>query len=361
MFSEIPYAAPGEEAESARNSYGGMVTSRSQYDDDVIPRVFVGHVVADEERFVRAFDERLRADGLDTGRLDWVLNPGESLIERIAGERLEAGDVVVPVLSRYSVESRWVRDELSTATVREIDNACRLLPVLLDRVAVPIPLKATVWQAIPDPTSYDVEYEHILAGIFNRQLAPPESVPPRFRDDRLLSGLTPTANALLFELGRRALSAESDVFSAEQVRSVREALGLDHGSMLKEVVRLGREGLVLFRRQGMRIQQIHMTLSGLIAYLIVSDHDLERSYVDVSAVLVYSKIRRVDELAARTGQSEFVVELVLRLLDRKHVIDFVRGPETRGSQFVRTISPLLEDELAPVAEPDAAANVASES
>jgi hypothetical protein len=323
--------------------------------------VFVGHVEADEDRFVRSFDERLRADGIDTGKLDWVLAPAESLVERIAGERLASADIVVPVLSRNSVHSRWVRDELSTATVREIDNSCRLLPVLLDDVAVPIPLKATVWQAIANPSSYDAEYEHILAGIFNRQLPPPEAAPPRFRDDRLLSGLTPSANALLFELGRRAIAAESDTFSPDQVRAIREALGLDHGAMLKEVVRLGREGLVLFRRQGMRIQQIHMTLSGLIAYLIVSEHDLERSYVDVSAVLVYSKIRRVDELAARTGQSQFVVELVLRLLDRKHVVDFVRAPGPRGAQFVRTISPLLEDELAPVAEPDPSSSIALDS
>ncbi len=65
---------------------------------------------------------------------------GDSIVEKVfAG--LQASDTVVVVLSRESVRSKWVNEELSVATMRRIaERSVRVAPVLIETCDIPAPL-----------------------------------------------------------------------------------------------------------------------------------------------------------------------------------------------------------------------------
>jgi hypothetical protein len=71
----------------------------------------------------------------------WELNVGDSLIRRIEEAITEASAIVV-VLSKASVESEWVRKELSAGLIRELEEKrVVVLPILLEDCAIPLFLR----------------------------------------------------------------------------------------------------------------------------------------------------------------------------------------------------------------------------
>ena len=57
-------------------------------------RVFISHASEDKERFVLAFGQRLRDDGVDAWVDKWEKLPGDSLVDRIFEEGLKEADTV---------------------------------------------------------------------------------------------------------------------------------------------------------------------------------------------------------------------------------------------------------------------------
>lgn len=56
----------------------------------------------------------------------------------------QAGLFIV-ILSKNSVVSKWVREELDTAIVRKIEGVTRIVPVVIDDCEIPISLRTLLW------------------------------------------------------------------------------------------------------------------------------------------------------------------------------------------------------------------------
>src|SRR5881227_3407674 len=96
------------------------------------PKVFISHASEDKERFVLAFATKLRGKGIDAWIDRWEMYPGDSLVDKIFEEGLGHAEAFIIVLSRNSVEKRWVREELNTAVVKRIEKGTKIIPVVLD-------------------------------------------------------------------------------------------------------------------------------------------------------------------------------------------------------------------------------------
>jgi TIR domain len=85
-------------------------------------------------------------------------------------------------VSRHSLESRWVKEELSTAKVLQVEGRCRLIPVIIDDIEdqLPVMLKSTLWQRIGDLDDYDEELRRIRDSIYNRRESPTLGDPPGY-------------------------------------------------------------------------------------------------------------------------------------------------------------------------------------
>ena len=84
------------------------------------------------------------------------------MVDGIFEQGLGNSDVVVVVLSEHSIRSDWVRAEMETAVVLRIRGRCRILPVLLDGVDVPVALLTAYHVRISDCAAYDEEFQRIL-------------------------------------------------------------------------------------------------------------------------------------------------------------------------------------------------------
>ena len=98
--------------------------------------VFVSHASKDA-RIASRVAMGLKAFDYDTWYDDWELLPGDSIVERIEGA-ISKTDVLLVLLSKSSVGSRWVRRELSAGLVRQLSGkGVLVIPVVVEDCDIP--------------------------------------------------------------------------------------------------------------------------------------------------------------------------------------------------------------------------------
>jgi hypothetical protein len=164
------------------------------------PKVFVCHATEDKDRFVLEFARRLRENGVQAWLDHWEMLPGDSLVDKIFGEGLKEANAVVVVVSKHSIQKRWVREELNASIVQRIERACKIVPVVIDECEVPEALKSTIWEKVADLNNYDGEFARILGAIFGHYEKPPLGPAPAYvqAKERLLPNLN-KADTLVFK------------------------------------------------------------------------------------------------------------------------------------------------------------------
>ncbi|MGY3036156.1 hypothetical protein ACVIIV_005326 [Bradyrhizobium sp. USDA 4354] len=104
------------------------------------PRVFLSHSSKDKSA-ARKLAGRLSELDFEVWFDEWQIAVGDSIVEKVFSA-LSASDTLVVLLSRASVRSRWVTEELNSSVMRQLsDGGIRVLPVLCETCAVPASLK----------------------------------------------------------------------------------------------------------------------------------------------------------------------------------------------------------------------------
>jgi hypothetical protein len=98
-------------------------------------KVFISHTTADKP-FVRRLAARLEKSQFQVWFDEHDLIAGDPLPERV-GKALQAAKVILVVVSKESVASKWLRYELNVATDRMIKGECRVIPVVIDETPLP--------------------------------------------------------------------------------------------------------------------------------------------------------------------------------------------------------------------------------
>lgn len=98
--------------------------------------IFISHSSRDKEyaNFIAAY---LRAAGHEVWLDTWKFKPGDNLIEKV-DEGLREAEVLIVVVSKHSLQSKWVKHEFSALAFRNIaGETTRIIPVLIDASTVP--------------------------------------------------------------------------------------------------------------------------------------------------------------------------------------------------------------------------------
>lgn len=139
-------------------------------------RVFISHAVEDKDRFVLDFARRLRDSGVDAWVDEWELLPGDPLVDKIF-EGIKYARAMVIILSKYSVNKPWVREELYAGFLKRLEGKCRIIPVVIDDCEIPEALRSTVWLRVPDLGHYEDAFQGILNSIYGVNCKPPLGAP----------------------------------------------------------------------------------------------------------------------------------------------------------------------------------------
>src|SRR3990172_6075187 len=154
------------------------------------PQVFISYSHYDRQ-FAEDLSNSLTRDGVTVWFDDWRIHIGDSIVRKIQ-DGISSSDFFIIVLSHSSTESRWVNQELSSATIRNIEaGGGVVLPVLIDKCEIPIFLSDKKYADFTtDPPS---AYKKLLATIdqrFNKKIYHRESI----LDTRLAIVHTSTTN-----------------------------------------------------------------------------------------------------------------------------------------------------------------------
>lgn len=139
------------------------------------PQVFISHATEDKERFVLKFSEYLLSKGINVWLDKWEMLPGDSLVDKIFEEGLKNASAVIVVLSKNSINKKWVKEELKAGVIKRINMESKLIPVVLDdlqREEIPQALQDTVWIKISDTNNYMNGADRIIAALTGQKLKP---------------------------------------------------------------------------------------------------------------------------------------------------------------------------------------------
>ena len=101
-------------------------------------KVFISHSSQDHE-FVLLLANKLRNDGFDVWLDKWEFKVGNSIVDKI-NKGIESSSAFIIVFSENSLESNWVKKELSASLMRQLTSRkIKILPVLLDIRASALP------------------------------------------------------------------------------------------------------------------------------------------------------------------------------------------------------------------------------
>ena len=156
-----------------------------------MPRVFLSHSSQD-----KLFVDRLASDlekmTVDVWYDKWEIKVGDSIVEKIA-KGLKENDYIALVLSPNSVQSDWVKREINSSFMREInEKKARILPLMYKHCEVPILLNERKWADFTK--NYEDGFSEFITALFPEDNA----TVLRSKDFRLiqylLAGLSTTDN-----------------------------------------------------------------------------------------------------------------------------------------------------------------------
>jgi len=125
--------------------------------------VFISHSSADKERFVREFARRLEMEGISVWYDDWEIKPGDSLTQKLFQEGLGKAKALIAVISKNSIKSKWVQEELNRASYKRVGGKFRVIPIILDDCPIPESVKGLVWIKISDLSNYEDVFTKIVS------------------------------------------------------------------------------------------------------------------------------------------------------------------------------------------------------
>jgi hypothetical protein len=139
----------------------------------------------------------------------WDLQPGDSLISKIFEFGLAKASHFLILLSPASVRSSWVKEELSIATIRRIEEVVRVIPVLVDGTEIPTPLRSLLWVDLR--TDFDRGVDRIVNSILEISSKPSIRPEPPIALIETVGNLSKAATAI----GSIIINDSSDVGVAQ--------------------------------------------------------------------------------------------------------------------------------------------------
>jgi hypothetical protein len=313
------------------------------------PKVFISHASEDKERFVLDFARKLRSKGIDAWVDRWKMLPGDSIVDKIFEEGIAKAQAMVVVVSEYSVNKPWVREELNAGMVRKINGVSRLIPVVIDDLEdsqIPESLKATVWERVKDLDDYVSEFEAIVRSIYGQREKPQLGDPPEYTQMKIdtVPGLS-EVDSLVLKLCCEVLVEQGSLDESLRPQTIFERtdeLELSQDEVLETLQVLGGGGYF----------NLNVSGEGILLLIGVTDYGFDkyaRTYIPhydaafrtVALDLVNHDRNNSREIEGATGLPAALVEHVLRQFNRRGYIG-IQTVSDIATIYIDTISPKLK-------------------
>lgn len=315
------------------------------------PKVFVSHASEDKERFVLDFATKLRAKGVDAWLDKWEILPGDSLIDKLFEEGIKNAQAVIVVVSTFSVNKPWVREELNAAVVKKINNGSKLIPVVIDDCNVPEALQSTVWVKITDLDNYDAELNSIVQAIYEHREKPSLGAPPAYAQTvvDVIQGLT-KVDSLVFKLTCEEAIKNSHEFigGVDELYAKAKAIDISEEDFYEslEILNSRRyiKGGKVFDGTD-RIRHFRITSWGFDQYARTYVKDYDKVVESVGLQIVNLGQRRTVEIAPKLNQPLMLVNHIVDLFESRGWLRVIKETGGDFNMHIYEVSPELKRRL----------------
>lgn len=310
-------------------------------------KVFVSHASEDKDRFVLGFATKLRGQGIDAWIDKWEMLPGDKLVNKIFEEGIKNAQAVIVVLSNYSVNKPWVKEELDTSVVKRINEGIKLIPVVIDDCQIPECLKSTLYQRIQDLNNYDDELERIVMSIYGHKEKPPLGKPPAYTQTIIdnLPGLT-NIDTLVFKLICEYLiekNPQLNVIPSDHILQKIKPLNIPQEEFYDSLEILETKGYIkaITKIENHIILFLSVTVSGFEEYARVFIENYNSIFTSVILQIVNHKRRENRGIIEDLKQPAPIVNHILNMLEYKDLIS-VAKVESAQLIHINHVSPELK-------------------
>lgn len=286
------------------------------------PKVFVSHASEDKERFVMNFATKLRENGVDAWLDRWEMLPGDSLIDKIFDEGLKEAQAVIIVLSNFSIEKPWVREELNASIVNRISNGTKIIPIVLDNCNVPEPLKTIFWESITDLNSYENSLKRILSSIFGVTDKPTIGAPPAYTSMTYteIGGLTKADNLILKESCEWIIKNTDRMVNPDSLFSDGSRLGFSREEIQDCIEILNSQGYFkvswyLGGSQNSYSCHYRITVSGFNSFLKAYHPEYDEYFNQIVSLIVNENVQSNYDLREKLKLPLVIIDNFLELLE----------------------------------------------
>lgn len=181
-------------------------------------KVFISHDSRDKERFVDKFVRKLLNNGIDVWYDSWDLKLGDSLTDIF--DAIPECDAFISIISKYSVNSNWVKAESDSAFVKRIEDKFKFIPIILmeDDLKIPNYLNHLVQCRIYNLNDYEKELNKIILDIYDISNKPKLRPKPKYFEQSKIDSLEIADTIVIQNIGDFFM--ENDSFSLKDRKSV---------------------------------------------------------------------------------------------------------------------------------------------
>lgn len=306
-------------------------------------RVFISHASEDKERFVLDFATKLRAKGVDAWVDKWEMYPGDSLVDKIFEEGIKDAKAIIIILSKYSVDKPWVKEEINASFVKRVNQGSKLMPVIIDDCSIPVCLQSTVWVKIKDINNYDSDLERIVMSIYGQQDKPPIGNPPFYAQTiiDIVPNLTKVDSLVLKISCEKAIKLGHPGIDTESIWKQVESLNVPIEEFRETIEILDEKGYIKAMKViGGEIPHFLITTFGFEEYSRVYMEDYDSIFESAAFQIVNQDNKHNTSISKSLNQPQRVIDHILDVLEAKGLIKLVKS--IGGGISIYYVSPELK-------------------
>lgn len=303
-------------------------------------KAFISYSHGDKDRFVKDFIERLESNGIEVW-WDNELGYGDSLID-IFEKGIDDCDIFFAILSKFSIKSKWVKEEMDAGFIRKIDKSITLVPVILDEdIKIPASLKHIKQMRI-NIDDYDEEFDFLINSLFNKEDSSSIGRPPKYLLETPINNLNKEDSLVIKVLGDYFLDSPIGKSSV----SFKELIGITEefeipDNILKESVEILEEkGYLDFTKYlGSDLpENIKLRSLGKAVYCENFIPKLNAFEIEIMDILLNDSLNLSYEIYQRTEIPLFVIEFILEYFSSRNLIEIQRVMDGNGSYLIKNVN-----------------------
>lgn len=237
--------------------------------EQVIMKVFISYDSRDRNRFVKEFAEKLMSKAIDVWYDEWELEYGDSLV-RIFDEIVKC-DIFISIISKYSVNSNWVKEECDSAFIAKIENRIsKFIPVILmeEDLEIPNQFNHMLQCRIHDIENYDSEFKKLVGNILGQSLKPSLGSKPKYIEITPISGYEVFDSIVIKTIGDYMVRNGNVTLDFDQVIELTEDYEISEEDIQDSIEFLKSKSIIKYENflGDNHPQMIKLTYYGIVKY-----------------------------------------------------------------------------------------------